>query len=292
MKHTSGISEHQHPRIGIGSYAYRYNIGFSDFRSPEPMDLFAFLEEAKRLGVDGVQLCENLEYEDMPRQTWGRLRAFAQDNGMFVELGMRDVTPETLSRHIELAKTVGARFIRAVAGAPSAFPEENQQKLIDRVVGAIEGLLPTLEESEIVVGLENHYDLETDSLVAVAEHFASESVGLVFDTTNALGFVEQPEQTLRKMLPFVRSVHVKDYVVEKVEAGYLVRGRSLGEGLLDCPKLLDMVLDQRPDASLIVEMTIRREPSQSPEEVVAWERSMVEQSVRAIERYAARVASR
>ena len=53
------------PNIGLGSYAFRYAIGFKDFKIPKPMTIVDFLHEAKRLGFQGVQLCENFNISNL-----------------------------------------------------------------------------------------------------------------------------------------------------------------------------------------------------------------------------------
>ncbi|MDY7027874.1 MAG: sugar phosphate isomerase/epimerase family protein [Spirochaetota bacterium] len=273
------------PKIGIGSYAYRYNIGFDGFKSPLPMDLEAFINNAIELELQGVQLCENLSYSSYPISVLKRECGRLTRNGMFIELGMRDMSLENLRSHLELADVIGAGFIRVVAGKPSVFPENERESLKNQLLNVFDALLPDIRSLGIRIGLENHYDLPTQDLISIVRSIDDESIGLVFDTTNALGFIEKPEDTLRSVLPYLFSVHVKDYIVEKVEAGYLIRGAVLGEGLLDYRKLLSDVVEQKPDASIILEMTIRREDSMDEKQIVQWEHQKVVESVRVLKNF-------
>lgn len=270
------------PPIGIGSYAYRYAIGFQNFTPQTPMTIFDFLSDTQRLGLDRVQLCENLSYADFPASTLCEVKAMADELGLSIEVGMRDLTQENLDKHLEIADLLSSRFLRVVLGENRAYKDDNPHALTQRTISVLEGALNDLRRSGTVVGIENHFDVATEYLVKIAETIADEHIGLIFDTTNCLGFIIRPEEALKMIGPYLVSVHVKDYVVHKVEAGYLIRGAILGEGWLPLEDILRSVLSYNPAVSLILEMTIRREPEQGIEEVIAWEKQAIQHSVKVL----------
>jgi sugar phosphate isomerase/epimerase len=273
------------PRIGIGSYAFRYNIGFDGFAPCERMGLFEFIDAAEGLGLQGVQFCENLNYAGLSGKILEKARATLADRGMFVELGMRDMSYDNLMRHVEIAEMLGSDLIRVVAGTPSAYPDAESGSLKRQLLDVFERALPEIQEKELRIGLENHFDLPTRDLVSVVEKVGSSNVGMVFDTTNGLGFIERPEETLELLLPHLLSIHLKDYVVQKVEAGYLVRGAVLGEGYLDYKGLLTRAFSQKSLVSVVLEMTVRRDDEMNVEETVIWERNQVERSAEELKRF-------
>ena len=107
------------PLIGIGSFAYRYAIGFQDFRPPNPMTIFDFLTETHRLGLDGVQFCENLSYSNFTATEFHAIKTLADELGLFIELGMRDLSKEHLYTHLEIADALSSRLLRVVLGENS-----------------------------------------------------------------------------------------------------------------------------------------------------------------------------
>lgn len=264
-------------RIGLGSYAFRYAVGFSGYRPARPMGLSDFLTAAAGLGYRGVQLCENLRYSALPRESLLAAAEQARELGLFVELGMRDLNAESLRRHLELADIVGARLIRAVLGAEAEFPEEEPRRMMESAVTALTNALDELRDRDLVIGVENHFDLASDDLLSIVEQVKDDRVGLILDTTNGLGFLEKPEVTLGKFLPHLVSVHLKDYRIRKVEAGYLVTGTALGEGLLDVEGILGPVLGTGRPVSIIVELSTRRTEGQT--DIPGWEREMNERTV-------------
>ena len=93
------------------------------------------------------------------------------------------------------------------------------------------------------------------------------------------------------LMPHLLSVHLKDYVIAKVEAGYLMKGCALGEGCMPIETILRKVLAERPEASIIMEMTIRRDLSMEPAQVVSWEQDQVTRSAQFLHRMVDRVLS-
>lgn len=270
------------PLIGIGSYAYRYAIGFRNFTPPHPMTVVEFFTEAHRLGLDGVQLCENLAYAEYPFSEFRAMRTIAQESGLFIELGMRNLTEQNLQRHFEIADVLSSRFLRVVLGDNSNYREEDPDRLIQQSCSVLKNALSELKSLGLTIGIENHFDVTTDNLVRLVQEIDDEHVGLIFDTTNCLGFIQTPEDALAMIGPYLVSVHLKDYMVHKVEAGYLIRGTILGQGWLPVEKILDAVRSYNPKVSIILEMTTRRDPDQNVEATIAWEREAIEQSIRTL----------
>lgn len=279
MLYTSSVQDDLHRRVGIGSYAFRYAIGGEP--GPIAMDLRSFMTAAVELEFRGVQLCENLAYERSSATELAWLSDFARDNGLFLELGMRDLSWDALSRHLQLAEHLGAGMVRIVLGPPSAFPARDDEELVRTGIATLDKALPRLETTGIRIGIENHFDLTTPRLVEIVETVDHPQVGYVFDTTNGIGFVERPTETLTRFAARLFSVHVKDYEMEKVEAGYTMNGCALGEGLLDLDSVIETIASSPHGPSVILEMTIRREKCDGPD-LVQWEREHIMMSARTL----------
>lgn len=265
--------------IGLGSYAYRYSIGFPGFVPEKPMTVQDLLQEAHLLGFNTVQLCDNLALEKMSREEIEKIGEHASSLGLLVEVGMKGLNPENLMKHLEIADIMSSKFLRVVIGQSIySCTGEKRSSIIRNATGILKEALPYCKEHNIRIGIENHFDLTSDDLVEIVRLIDDESVGLILDTTNCLGFIEKPSETLEKFGPYLFSVHLKDYLVEKVEAGYLVSGTVLGEGLLDCEQILKGCIKYNPDCNITIEMTIRRQETQNINDVILWEKNAVQKS--------------
>ena len=268
------------PRIGLGSFAYRYAVGCEGFRPSQPMSTLDFLAAAHRMGFESVQLCENLNYAKLSPDELLRVNEKAAQLGLFVELGMRDLTLENISYHLDLAELLSSSFLRVVLGKNRPTPEENPKALIDLSIQTLKAVLPRCQRQGVLIGIENHFDLCTNDLLTIVQAVNDPRVGMILDTTNCLGFVERPEETLKALSPYLLSIHLKDYLLKKVEAGYLITGTVLGEGWLDAAGLLQQLCNlPRPLLSIVIELTIRRGEQQTPEVVLTSEQAAIEKSL-------------
>ena len=265
--------------IGIGSYAFRYNVGITGFRPEKPLDTTGFIEAAVDLGLKRVLLCENLGIDDLTDGQLAETAALLKQNNLISEIGMRDITAENLRRHIRICSLLGSNFIRVVCGNPEPYPSSEPENLKSQALGAIRAVLPDLQEQGIFLGIENHFDLPTDDLVEIADTIDDPHVGLILDTTNGLGFIERVDETAAKVSHRLLSVHLKDYRIRKGEAGYQIEGTVLGEGILDYERLLRELLEGNSEISIILELTIARPPALCPEEAAAREMEQIRRSV-------------
>ena len=262
-------------QLGIGSFAYRYQVGLPGCMPGVPMNPLDFINDVPRLGLKRLQLCENIKYANSDSKAIGIMVDRAKELGLAVEIGMNGVTRENLQKHIKLAKEFGSKFIRAVIGEMD--PDEN--KAVPIIVQNVKSVINELRDNGISLGLENHFDISTQKIVQVITDVNDPAVGSVFDSTNCISFIERPMDALALMLPHIKSVHLKDYRMEKTEAGITMVGQILGQGVLDVKTVLKKILTQNPEASIIVELSIKRKDGLSIAEVVEDEKRQIAQSV-------------
>lgn len=267
-------------RLGIGSFAFRYAIGFNGFEPDRPMDAICFLNESHNLGFKGIQLCENLRYSTWNDSELLAVKRRATELGMFLEVGMNSVSKESLNRHLDIAELLSSNFVRVVLGEGSPLPEKDCDRLKYRAIDAIRAVLPRCRQQGIKIGIENHFDLPSKELLEIVQTISDDHIGLILDTTNGLGFVEPPEKTMDLFEGHILSVHLKDFEIKKIEAGYMMTGTELGKGNLKTGYILSTVFKHNPVVSVIMEMTIRRQEKQLINEVVDWEKNAVANSAR------------
>src|ERR1035438_8656388 len=256
------------PRVGIGSFAYRYAIGFRGFNPGNPMSIADFLETAAHGGWEGVQLCENLGYADLSDADLAVAAAQAKRLQLAVEIGLNGLTDQNLGRHLEVADIFGSDLIRVVVGETG----------VEESLKILRSALHRLRSQRIRLGLENNFDLTMDQLVGIVRQLGNEQVGIIFDTTNGLGFLEKPEKDMVKAQPYLVSMHIKDYTIRKVEAGYFMTGAVLGKGMLDVPAVLRCAADALNLRSIILEMTVKRDETAPVDAVIHREQAVVLES--------------
>lgn len=257
--------------IGLTSYAFRY-------AQEAGQGCRSLVEAAADMGFRRVQLCENTEIACLRRPQLAELAELSADLGVVLELGIKGLSEESLDRHVEAAAALGCGTLRVVLSERKPENAEEQTALEERAFSILDSRRAALRDAEIIVGLENHFDLPTERLVYLADILGPGLVGLILDTSNCLGFLESPENALRLMGDRILSVHLKDYLVRKHPQGYSIVGAVLGQGQLDVSGFVASISALRSRPTILLELAVVPAPGMEPDAVLRWEREAVRMS--------------
>ena len=106
----------------------------------------------------------------------------------------------------------------------------------------------------IRLAVENHADLTARQLETLIERAATESLGVCFDSANALRVGDEPLEALRRLAPHVLMVHLKDveHTAEEPIGG--PRSVPYGTGAVPVARLLDLLATRRFAGLVCVEL--------------------------------------
>jgi 3-oxoisoapionate decarboxylase len=223
-------------RTGISSWTYPWAVGVPGYPAP-PFTAFDLLDRAARLGVRVVQIGDNLPLHELSPEELAALRTRADESGMVFEVAMRGVEPWRLRQYLAIARRMGARLVRTLTCSEGGCPELRQ------VEWWLKEVLPEFEAAGISIALEN-YELHTgDEIASLIDRLGSGFLGICFDTANSLGALETPAQAAETLAPYIINVHVKDFIIERIQTqmGYVVRGSPAGEGRMNLPLLIEKI---------------------------------------------------
>ena len=227
-----------------------------------PIDTYEFLEHCHSLGAAGIQAPLN---GDLPK-----LRARAEEFGMYVEgwapMPRGDDT-SAFEQALKDAKTVDAVAIRTACLDTRRYETFSTYAEWQQFVAArsesIEAALPMLDKYKIPLGIENHKDWIADDLAAMLAKHSSEYLGACLDFGNNISLLDDPMHAIEVLAPFTVSTHVKDIAVASEDGGFLLSEVVLGQGLLDLPCAISVLMQSRPATRLSLEM-ITRDPLHIP----------------------------
>ncbi len=95
--------------------------------------------------------------------------------------------------------------------------------------------------------------MPSDDLLMLCEA-GGNHVGITFDVANPLAVEEEPMQFARKIGPWIRNVHLKDYWVYATPSGYRLVRSPLGQGIVPFPELLPFIRSVAPDTLYQIEL--------------------------------------
>ncbi|MDR1534455.1 MAG: sugar phosphate isomerase/epimerase [Planctomycetota bacterium] len=239
------------------------------------MNGLEFILAAGAMGLKRVQLCENLGFADESIEVLKKWAQVAAMRSIEVEIGMNGLSLENVLRHLRICEVFDAGFLRVVLGQGQSAGDGR----LNHFIRILSDLAPVLETAGVKIGVENHFDLTTREIAAILDKVNHPMIGAVFDSTNAIGFIEKPADTLALLSPRLLSVHLKDYRIYKAEASYVMTGSVIGEGRQDVRALVRIIMASHPDMNFILEMTVKRREGLSVEEAIEEEKRQISVSL-------------
>ena len=247
------------------------------------MDIFGFIEKAHEFGLDGVMINIISDYGLDPE--WGTLGSNAPEHlakvkalldkyNMYCEIATKGIAYEHLMKVLEVADAIGADIIRTYIPITLNSNESRETggegkydlgkirldfdpAVFDEAVTTFRQIIPELQKRRIKIGLENHEYETSEELVNVVKQLNTPWIGLHYDFGNSMMAWEDPEKAARNMAPYTVTTHFKDHIVipcPEDKYGYVVCGIPAGEGNLDLPRLLSIILDNSSITRLNLEM--------------------------------------
>jgi 3-oxoisoapionate decarboxylase len=240
----------------------------------QPLNHLQLLERSHSLGVDVVQVADNLPLGSLSQ---GALDAFAeraQQLMLRVEVGTRGIDGENLKNYLSLASLLGSPILRIVIA------QQGREVTPAEAITSLKPHRKTFEAVGVRLAIENHERFTTDELITIVTELGTDWVGICLDTVNSFGALEGPAVVVDKLAPFTINLHVKDFAVRRAEhmMGFTIEGAPVGQGQLDVPWLVETLGGPGRDISAIIELWTP--PEKTVEATVQKEAEWAEVSVR------------
>lgn len=256
----------------LGLDSYSHHLAFE-----RHMDLFSFIDKVSEYELAGFQI-DPMHLASCDREYLKAVREEAKVRRLFIEHGMSGVNPADIERNVGVCHILGASILRTFIGFNRYSRTTDVRK---ELATARERLLlgmDALESSGVKLAIENHGDLLSEELVCLVEDLASPNVGICLDVGNSLCVLENPLEAARRMIPFVVSVHFKDYAMVGTPSGCKLVGAPLGQGVLPLQELYRVIVDEAPVTRLILEIPL--ECGHGEKQVQEREETAIRESVR------------
>jgi sugar phosphate isomerase/epimerase len=193
------------------------------------MTLFDWIEQARELGVDGLEM-HNLFFTDQGDRYLDEVRKKCEECHLALPMMCfsPDFTnPERKKREEELAKQkqaidltakLGGLFCRTLSGQNR--PGLDRKKTVGWCVEMIREAVAYAEEKGVIINIENHYKdgyweypefaLRSEIFLEIIEQIDSPYFGINFDPSNAIVAGEDPIELLEKIKGRVVTMHASD----------------------------------------------------------------------------------
>jgi sugar phosphate isomerase/epimerase len=252
-------------RLGLDAYSLR-SQGWTPFQ---------LLEFCGARGLDVLHLSEIRFLGGLEREHLRRVRAYASELGIDLEIGMRSICPsstifepsagtatEQLTKVIEAATMVGSPIVRCVLGRFGDRTEPGGiEPRIDETIAVLRSLRTRVVDGGLKVAVENHAgDMQARELKMLVEAAGTDFVGVCLDSGNSLWALEDPHLALDVLAPYVLTSHMRDGVVWNVPDGAAVSWTRMGEGQIGIERYIGQYLESCPGCPVSLEVIVTDEP--------------------------------
>jgi sugar phosphate isomerase/epimerase len=266
-------------KLGIGTYAYMWSIGFPGATPEHPMTALDLLAKARELGVRVVQIGPNLPLDRLSEAERETVLARAHEWQIELEIGTRGLETEHLRRYIALTTQMGATLLRTIPEvAGSTIPP------LPEIADYLRAIIPDLAAARVRLAMENG-KIPAEDLDRLLVSLASPWLGITLDTVNSLALPEGTEHVAQTLARHTMCLHLKEFVVQRVwhMMGFTVEGRPTGKGQLNIPWLLETLRAAGVSPNAILELW---PPEQKTlQETIALEQAWAVESISYLRQY-------
>lgn len=211
----------------LQSYCYRHH-----YLHQPGYDVFAFLDRAAADGYTGVSINMNgPNYRQLSGTSPDhirRVRDRLEANKLRCDIETSGTDAAHLTTILKVCEVLGVEHARTYMrheGTPA--------ETVARTIADLRHAAPMFRAAGIELLLENHEDFTGAELAEIMRGVDMTPVGALFDYGNSMMVGEQTETALEAMLPFIRSVHLKDHACRRLDDGTVeILGVPIGSGVL------------------------------------------------------------
>jgi sugar phosphate isomerase/epimerase len=247
---------------GLASFTFSYLGGYAGRGTPRacpnPYNTYDLMDMAAAHDLGGVEFSPAGGLGSLEPDVLARARAYAEARGLFIVVAGGLVDVAQLQALLPAAVALGARTVRTVVstilcGDRRAVRDTWAGHLAETVrrLKEVRGLA---EQTGVAIAIENHQDLTSTEMVAICEEVGSPYVGVNLDASNPLAVGEDILTFAGRIAPYLKNVHLKDYLMYSTPQGFRLVRCPVGVGVLDVPALFALCAREAPDATISIEL--------------------------------------
>lgn len=243
-------------KLGLSVYGTVYSMGIwppdGGRKRIRPIEL---MEQAIQSGLEGVEIPESLlENEDITE-----VAEFAKRHDLFITIASAGYNPKVLKDAVDVAVQLGSNVVRTVVGGADYGGDrrkvaETWPKFLQSILAGLTEAAVYANERHVSIAVENHQDLNSEELIWLCETINLPSIGITLDAGNPLATAEEPMDFARRVAPYIKNVHLKDYTIHLSEEGYRLVRCPIGQGAIDFLQLFHILQEHCPDVNMSIEM--------------------------------------
>jgi sugar phosphate isomerase/epimerase len=255
----------------LGLVIHSFAVQTAGDRGRASGDRFAapgrFLDFGRALGAAGVQVSLGVLENAAADALRERARAASMYLEGIVALPRDQADLERFEAEIQTAKRTGVQVVRTVMLSGRRYETfasiAEFRRFAESSSHSLKLAAGVVAREGVQLAVENHKDWRADELIRILKQVGNDQVGVCLDTGNSIALLEDPMEVVEALAPRAFTTHFKDMALEEYEQGFLLSEVPLGRGVLDLPRVIQVLRAARPEIRLNLEM-ITRDPLKVP----------------------------
>jgi len=213
--------------------------------------LVELMDKSVEWGLDGLHLT-GADLETKDDANLERVAAEAKKRNLYLEYNFslnEESDPrinDTFANAAYVCHKLGADLAKVsmdIRREPPLYGSSMQPAVMRQLVDIyydIKKALPLYEKYGVRLAIENHTETYADEVLWLVDQLAHPLVGVCVDTVNSFPVLEGPQVAVEKLAPKGICTHFCDHKLDRDEYGARFHGVAIGEGDMDCQKILDL----------------------------------------------------
>jgi sugar phosphate isomerase/epimerase len=241
-------------KFGLTAYGTVYYMGIMPDSNRPRFTAKDQIDMAEAYGLQGVEI----PYDTLKGSDPDEVADYTHGKGMYINIAAGGYDPANLKEAMKLANRIGAITVRTVVGGAKIGGDRRHmagkwQPFLQMLLRNFQEVMEEADPNGANLAVENHQDVASEELIWLCDTIGADRFGITLDTGNPLATAEEPIDFFRRVGPYVKNVHLKDYNIFWSEEGYRLARCPLGQGVIDFPALLDILAEHNPDVTLSIE---------------------------------------
>jgi 3-oxoisoapionate decarboxylase len=266
-----GVAGHDGDRRSLGLVIHSFPVRVAADRAaginPPISDPIRFLDHCHGLGVRSVQVGIGVREPAYTKELRARAEAGSMSLEGTVSLPDNQAALDRFEAEIKTAKEVGITILRTVTLSGRRYETFDSaasfRKFADAALHRLSLAAAIVGRHGMMLAVENHKDWRADELMSLLKKVGNNCLGVCLDVGNSISLLEDPMEVVEALAPRALTTHFKDMAVEEYRDGFLLSEVPLGSGIIDLPRVVQIVRKARPEIRFNIEM-ITRDPLKVP----------------------------
>lgn len=248
--------------LSLSAYAFGYGCSFiKDNRESaagvQNITLERLNEIALSFNLGGVEIPVDKYFQDGPPEDFQLYLQSLDNKGLKLIYALEKFQNNFFSVIAPVVNRSHQKFVRVKISnfyGGNRFREDIYKSDIRKFREELIQTLPLIDEHGIRILIENHQDVTLDDIFRLIDEFGDHRIGVNWDTGNSYPTGETVESFLQKAGDLIGNVHLKDYRIQRSEAGYIMHRCALGKGVVDFEYLIGALCKKNADMPFTIEL--------------------------------------